>query len=314
MPNVSEKKLKLLYLARMLWEKTDGQHAVTLPQMLADLESKGIPAERKSLYDDLETLRRFGFAIETRKSRCFEYYLAQRPFSQEDLTQLAQAVRQATFLTQRKAARLIKKLAALGSQYQGEELLHANGELAGFSAPEDEAAGAGLSVKEVLTLAVERGLQVECQMAHWEVSAGGMVEQSWATVVLNPWHLFQQDGVETLLAFDSETRRLRRIPLCALAQGNLLERPREGALPVGEKLTLEFPQEFLSPVAGHFSGALAVEALGKGRLRATVKAPVDGALFTWLFSMEGNVRLAGPKKVVEQFRDRAKSLAKSYKS
>ena len=86
MPNVSEKKLKLLYLARMLWEKTDGQHAVTLPQMLADLESKGIPAERKSLYDDLETLRRFGFAIETRKSRCFEYYLAQRPFSQEDLS------------------------------------------------------------------------------------------------------------------------------------------------------------------------------------------------------------------------------------
>ena len=180
--------------------------------------------------------------------------------------------------------------------------------------PEDEAAGKGLSVKEVLTLAVERGLQVECQMAHWEVSAGGMVEQSWATVVLNPWHLFQQDGVETLLAFDSETRRLQRIPLCAIAQGKLLERPREGALPVGEKLTLEFPQEFLSQVAGHFSGALAVEALGKGRLRATVKAPVDGALFTWLFSMEGNVRLTGPKKVVEQFRDRAKSLAKSYKS
>ena len=101
MPNVSEKKLKLLYLAQMLLEKTDGQHAITLPQMLAELESKGIPAERKSLYDDLETLRRFGFAIETRKSRCFEYYLAQRPFSQEDLTQLAQAVRQAPFLTQR---------------------------------------------------------------------------------------------------------------------------------------------------------------------------------------------------------------------
>ena len=178
MPNVSEKKLKLLYLAQMLLEKTDGQHAITLPQMLAELESKGIPAERKSLYDDLETLRRFGFAIETRKSRCFEYYLAQRPVSQEDLPPLAQAVRQAPFLTRRKAARRIKKLATLGSQYQGEELLHANGELDGLSAPEDEAAGKGLSVKEVLTLAVERGLQVECQMAHWEVSAGGMVEQS----------------------------------------------------------------------------------------------------------------------------------------
>ena len=61
MPNVSEKKLKLLYIAQLLLEKTDEDHAVTLPQMLEMLEAKGIPAERKSLYDDLETLRRFGF-------------------------------------------------------------------------------------------------------------------------------------------------------------------------------------------------------------------------------------------------------------
>ena len=71
MPNVSEKKLKLLYLARLLWERTDGQHAVTLSQMMEELEAKGISAERKSLYDDLETLRRFGFDIRTRKGRTF---------------------------------------------------------------------------------------------------------------------------------------------------------------------------------------------------------------------------------------------------
>ena len=34
MPNVSEKKLKLLYIAQLLLEKTDEDHAVTLPQML----------------------------------------------------------------------------------------------------------------------------------------------------------------------------------------------------------------------------------------------------------------------------------------
>lgn len=83
MPNVSEKKLKLLYIAQLLLEKTDEDHAVTLPQMLEMLEAKGIPAERKSLYDDLETLRRFGFPIETRKSRTFAYYLSQRTFSPE---------------------------------------------------------------------------------------------------------------------------------------------------------------------------------------------------------------------------------------
>lgn len=56
MPNVSEKKLKLLYIAQLLLEKTDEDHAVTLPQMLEMLEAKGIPARAQ------KPLRRFGDA------------------------------------------------------------------------------------------------------------------------------------------------------------------------------------------------------------------------------------------------------------
>ena len=48
MPNVSDRKLKLLYLLQMLWEGTDSQHALTLPQMLEGLEARGIQAERKA--------------------------------------------------------------------------------------------------------------------------------------------------------------------------------------------------------------------------------------------------------------------------
>ena len=84
MPNVSDRKLKLLYLLQMLWEGTDSQHALTLPQMLEGLEARGIQAERKSLYDDLETLRQFGLPIATRKTRNLEYFLSERPFSQEE--------------------------------------------------------------------------------------------------------------------------------------------------------------------------------------------------------------------------------------
>lgn len=44
MPNVSEKKLKLLYIAQILLERTDSEHAVTLPQMMEELEAKGLQA------------------------------------------------------------------------------------------------------------------------------------------------------------------------------------------------------------------------------------------------------------------------------
>lgn len=320
MPNVSEKKLKLLYIAQMLLEKTDGQHTITLPQMLEELQAKGVPAERKSLYDDLETLRRFGFVIQTRKTRTFEYYLANRPFSTEDLRLLIDAVKQAPNLSQRRVNQLVEKLAKLGSQYQREELLYPTGApLQEEPAQKEEPPVPPQkepepSSPELLRWAMERDVQVSFQTSGWQLSPGGMVRQVEETVTVSPWRLFHQEGTFWLMAYDGEALEFRQYPLGEISQVRLLTQPREGSLPPGEKLTFEFSQEILSQVAARFEGALAVEQLGKGKLRATVKAPVDDRLFTWLFYLGTQVRLTAPKKVAEQFRERAKSLGKFYKS
>ena len=49
-------KGKILYLQKMLSETTS-QNPVTMQEILAKLEEQGIRAERKSIYDDMETLR-----------------------------------------------------------------------------------------------------------------------------------------------------------------------------------------------------------------------------------------------------------------
>ena len=49
-------KGKILYLQKMLSETTS-QKPVTMQEILAKLEEQGIRAERKSIYDDMETLR-----------------------------------------------------------------------------------------------------------------------------------------------------------------------------------------------------------------------------------------------------------------
>ena len=46
-------KMKLLYLLKILSERTDEDHLMTVPQMVEALAEYGIGAERKSLYDDL---------------------------------------------------------------------------------------------------------------------------------------------------------------------------------------------------------------------------------------------------------------------
>lgn len=122
MANVSEKKKKLLLLLQILLEKTDEEHTLTLPELLQELENRGIYAERKSIYDDIETLRSVGIEIETRKQRTFQYYVEKRRFSFQELQLLAEAVRSASFLSKKQAMELTAKLGTLCSSYQAQEL------------------------------------------------------------------------------------------------------------------------------------------------------------------------------------------------
>ena len=60
MPKGTNKKLKLYYLSRIMTEKTDDEHHITMPEIQRALEGYGVIADRKSLYDDLEALRVLG--------------------------------------------------------------------------------------------------------------------------------------------------------------------------------------------------------------------------------------------------------------
>ena len=51
-------KGRLLALREIFLRQTDEEHGLTLAQLQGELEGRGLAAERKSLYDDIETLRR----------------------------------------------------------------------------------------------------------------------------------------------------------------------------------------------------------------------------------------------------------------
>ena len=49
----NNQKLKIVYLMKILLEKTDETHSITMPEIITELESYGIGAERKSIYSDI---------------------------------------------------------------------------------------------------------------------------------------------------------------------------------------------------------------------------------------------------------------------
>lgn len=122
MPKLKKQKLKLLYLMKILLEKTDEEHPLTVSQMIEELDRLGIPAERKSIYSDLEDLRLFGLDIVCRKSKTTGYFAASKTFELPELKLLADAVASSKFITEKKSSQLIQKIESLASEYEAKLL------------------------------------------------------------------------------------------------------------------------------------------------------------------------------------------------
>ena len=69
MAKSSNQKIKILYLMKILLDRTDEEHGLTLEEISNALLEYDINAERKTLYDDFEVLRIFGIDIEKRKGK-----------------------------------------------------------------------------------------------------------------------------------------------------------------------------------------------------------------------------------------------------
>ena len=75
MAKSNNQKAKILFLEQMLRE-TGENHVVSMQEILDRLAERGISAERKSIYDDMDALRAFGMDIRFHRGRPGGYFLA----------------------------------------------------------------------------------------------------------------------------------------------------------------------------------------------------------------------------------------------
>lgn len=62
-------KMKILLVMKELLEKTDENHPISMMELVSMLDRNGISAERKSVYHDIEILRKFGMDIESKREQ-----------------------------------------------------------------------------------------------------------------------------------------------------------------------------------------------------------------------------------------------------
>ena len=216
-------KIKLLFLKRILLEKTDAEHALTLSEISAELGKYDISAERKSLYDDLEALKLYGLDIAVHRDRQVRYYVANRNFSPAELKLLVDAVQASKAITHRKSIELIRKLEALGSKHTASQL-HEQLNMENRLKAANEEIFANV---EKICSAIAKNMRIRCKYFEWNSRKQRLLRNSGEYYELSPMALNWDDENYYLVAFDSKAGKVKHFRVDKMLDVTVLDTVRE---------------------------------------------------------------------------------------
>ena len=116
------KRIRLLKLWEILSRDTDDEHPLGTEEILSKLANAGIECVRTTLYEDIKTLQKYGYEIFCLRSTSNQYYVCDRSMSVPEVLILMDAVQAAGFITERKTAELVDKVAKLAGSQRAEVL------------------------------------------------------------------------------------------------------------------------------------------------------------------------------------------------
>ena len=328
MAKSDNQKLKMMYIRKMLEEKSDYRHPLSMQDILAGLEAHDIKAERKSIYSDMEMLERFGMDIKYTREQPSGYYLADRDFELPELKLLVDAVQSSKFITESKSRELIKKIEGLTSIHDGYKLqrhvLVANRVKSMNSSC--------LINVDMIHQAMLENVKVTFQYAEWTVEKKLEPKKNGKRYEISPWALTWNDENYYMIGYDSEKKMVKHYRVDKMLKMDVTSRMRDGkeafknfdiaqfnkqtfGMFAGEKqdLAIICSNKLIGVIFDRFGTDIPVIPVDDKQCRVRVKVNVSDQFFGWLCGLGTNVKIVEPASVAEDYRKYIKAIAKMYK-
>lgn len=123
MSKANFQRVLALKLYEVLYEESDEEHGLSLAEMRDALTRRGYPCDTRTVRLALQALWQAGYDVQKEFQHPRNVYcLLERPFDVAELQILADAVRSATCITEKKTAQLVNKLANLAGRHRAEVL------------------------------------------------------------------------------------------------------------------------------------------------------------------------------------------------
>ena len=324
-------KQKLLVLQNVLLERTDEEHPISTQALIDTLAAQGIPAERKSIYDDMEVLRQAGLDIQSRKGKDPGWFVGQRPFQLPELKLLVDAVQSCKFITKRKSDDLIRKLEGLTSAHQARQLqrqVYVDRRVKTMNE------SVYYSIDKLHT-ALASGKAVTFRYFDYSVRKEKVFRRNGRRYTVFPHGLIWDSENYYLVGWDGTKKEVRHyrvdkmselaVTCLRLENGEDLDRStfdmaayaakhfgmfsgREG------KVRLRCANTMVGVMLDRFGPEVILVPDGPDHFTLTVEAVVSPQYFGWLFGLGDGVVLTSPDWAVEDYRSRLRAAAEQIPS
>ncbi len=328
MPRVFNQKIKILYLMRIFLEQTDEEHPMSVKELIAYLNSLGISAERKTVYDDIETLRNFGMDILNRREHPAGFYLASREFELPELRLLVDAVQSSRCITNGKSRQLIRKLESLASVYESRQLRRQ-----GFAENRIRTINENVYYSiDMIQRALTEDRQISFQYCEWTVEKKLRPENEGERYSVSPWGLVWQNEEYYLITYDEKCGRVKQYQVDKLQQIRIEKEVRRGReffenYDIGEltsrtfgmfggrevTICLEAHNRLVGVVLDRFGRDIMIHRKDPEHFKTLVRVNISDQFFGWIASLGLDAVIASPDDVRDRYREFLEKSLSNYK-
>ncbi len=328
MPKGTNQKLKLYYLAKIMLEKTDEEHALTMPQIREELERYEVTADRKSLYDDFKALETMGIeVIMEREGKNYYYHVVSKQFEIAELKLLVDSIQASKFITEKKSNALIKKLTAFASQYE-ESQLKRQVVVQGRVKTMNESI---YYIVDEIHNAITNNKRIRFEYLKWNINKE-MVPRKDGLYEISPWALTWSDENYYLIAYDAKVDKIKHYRVDKMRKLELLDEKREGrehfrAFDMAAyskmnfgmfggnetRVKLSFKNEMVGVLLDRFGKDISIRETDEpGWSETNVEVAVSGQFFGWIFGLGGDVKIKAPEDVVDKYKNELSTVLNMY--
>ena len=327
MAGSENQKFKLLYLYRILMEETDEEHVLTTPQLIEKLAARGIKAERKSIYADLQALKD-EFGVDIVDVGRGGHYIGSRTFEFPEVKLLADSVLSSRFITERKTVELVEKLRTLASVHQGKQL---TGRM--FVADRVKAMNGSVYYSvDTIASAIAAGCKVSFRYFTYNAAKEKQYHHGGATVSVSPYDLVWDNEYYYLVAYDGADRKIKHYRIDRMERIRVLEKEKREGVDLYDKadvrsyskrmfsmfsgeetsVTLRFADKLAGVILDRFGKDVIFSPDGEGFSRVSVTVSVSPQFYGWLFGLGEDVQILAPESVREGYRSQLMRVQAQY--